>query len=117
MNVTCGECQSVFRVDPAKVPAGGVRARCSVCGAVMQVAGAHAKMVGAGAGLGNGAGSAADPAPGYGGGGNTDSGESWVAEVPQAIQESDAASAPEYYESPPAIAPPRAPTPAAQIPA
>ena len=37
MNVACPECSSVFRVDPAKVPAGGVRARCSVCGAVMRV--------------------------------------------------------------------------------
>ena len=38
MNVTCPECQSVFRVDPAKVPATGVRARCSVCGGVILVA-------------------------------------------------------------------------------
>ncbi len=37
MNVACPECSSVFRVDPAKVPAGGVRARCSVCGGVMRV--------------------------------------------------------------------------------
>jgi predicted Zn finger-like uncharacterized protein len=37
MTVTCEECRSVFRVDPAKVPAGGVRARCSVCGAVLLV--------------------------------------------------------------------------------
>ena len=29
MNVTCAECQSVFRVDPMKVPPGGVRARLS----------------------------------------------------------------------------------------
>ncbi len=28
----------MFRVDPAKVPTGGVRARCSVCGAVLTVA-------------------------------------------------------------------------------
>lgn len=39
MNVTCGTCQTVFRVDPAKVPAGGVRARCSVCGGIFRVAG------------------------------------------------------------------------------
>src|SRR5690606_3543977 len=38
LNVTCVECQSVFRVDPEKVPPGGVRARCSVCGAVIRVA-------------------------------------------------------------------------------
>ena len=37
MNVTCPDCRSVFRVDPAKVPIGGVRARCSVCGGVITV--------------------------------------------------------------------------------
>ena len=37
MNVTCPSCTTVFRVDPAKVPAGGVRARCSVCRTVFQV--------------------------------------------------------------------------------
>lgn len=42
MNVTCGNCQTVFRVDPAKVPAGGVRARCSVCGGVFAVTGGGA---------------------------------------------------------------------------
>jgi predicted Zn finger-like uncharacterized protein len=38
MTVTCPECRSVFRVDPAKVPATGVRARCSVCGGVIAIA-------------------------------------------------------------------------------
>ena len=37
MNVSCPECRSVFRVDPAKVPVGGVRARCSVCGGIILV--------------------------------------------------------------------------------
>jgi len=37
MNVTCPSCSTVFRVDPAKVPAGGVRARCSVCRAVFRI--------------------------------------------------------------------------------
>jgi predicted Zn finger-like uncharacterized protein len=37
VNVTCPDCRSVFRVDPAKVPLGGVRARCSVCGGVISV--------------------------------------------------------------------------------
>ena len=37
MNVSCPDCRSVFRVDPAKVPIGGVRARCSVCGGVIAV--------------------------------------------------------------------------------
>lgn len=31
MNARCTHCGSVFRVDPAKVPPAGVRARCSVC--------------------------------------------------------------------------------------
>lgn len=37
MNVSCPACQTVFRVDPAKVPVGGVRARCSVCAGVFPV--------------------------------------------------------------------------------
>ncbi len=37
MTVSCPECKSVFRVDPAKVPATGVRARCSVCGGVIAI--------------------------------------------------------------------------------
>lgn len=37
MNVTCASCQTVFRVDPAKVPSRGVRARCSVCSGVFWV--------------------------------------------------------------------------------
>jgi predicted Zn finger-like uncharacterized protein len=31
MNVTCPECASTYRVDPLKVPVGGVRARCANC--------------------------------------------------------------------------------------
>lgn len=37
MNVTCPSCSTVYRVDPAKVPELGVRARCRVCAAVFQV--------------------------------------------------------------------------------
>jgi len=37
MNVSCGQCQTVFRVDPEKVPVAGVRARCSVCSGVFWV--------------------------------------------------------------------------------
>ncbi len=37
MNATCTACQTIFRVDPAKVPAAGVRARCSVCSGVFWV--------------------------------------------------------------------------------
>lgn len=37
MNVTCPNCNTVYRVDPAKVPEAGVRARCAVCSAVFAV--------------------------------------------------------------------------------
>jgi len=37
MNVSCPNCATVFRVDPTKVPEGGVRARCNVCSAVFAV--------------------------------------------------------------------------------
>ena len=37
MNVSCTQCQTVFRVDPEKVPVAGVRARCSVCQGVFWV--------------------------------------------------------------------------------
>ncbi len=37
MNATCTSCQTVFRVDPVKVPAAGVRARCSVCSGIFWV--------------------------------------------------------------------------------
>src|SRR5882762_9056914 len=37
MNVTCPSCETVYRVDPTKVPAGGVRARCAVCSNVFPV--------------------------------------------------------------------------------
>ncbi|MBA3340465.1 MAG: zinc-ribbon domain-containing protein [Gemmatimonadaceae bacterium] len=37
MNVSCPECSTIYRVDPAKVPVGGVRARCSACGGVIPV--------------------------------------------------------------------------------
>ena len=70
MNVACPECRSMFRVDPAKIPAGGVRARCSVCGGVITVASENASQrvaaVGAGVAPGNFA-PAPRPAPGAGG--------------------------------------------------
>lgn len=37
MNVTCPNCATIYRVDPAKVPEAGVRARCAVCSAVFPV--------------------------------------------------------------------------------
>jgi predicted Zn finger-like uncharacterized protein len=41
MNATCPGCRTVYRVDPAKVPEGGVRARCSVCRTVFSVGAAQ----------------------------------------------------------------------------
>ena len=37
MNVSCSTCATVYRVDPAKVPAAGVRARCATCSGVIVV--------------------------------------------------------------------------------
>ena len=37
MNTSCPHCGTTFRVDPARVPLGGVRARCSVCRGVFPV--------------------------------------------------------------------------------
>jgi predicted Zn finger-like uncharacterized protein len=37
MNVSCPDCSAIFRVDPRKVPSGGVRARCSVCAGIIRV--------------------------------------------------------------------------------
>ena len=37
MNVTCPNCATVYRIDPAKVPESGVRARCNICSAVFAV--------------------------------------------------------------------------------
>jgi predicted Zn finger-like uncharacterized protein len=37
MNVQCTHCGTVFRVDPGKVPAGGVRVRCSICRGVFEL--------------------------------------------------------------------------------
>jgi predicted Zn finger-like uncharacterized protein len=38
MNVRCPTCQVLFRVDPARIPASGVRARCSRCGNTFTIA-------------------------------------------------------------------------------
>lgn len=37
MKATCPHCTTTFRLDPRKVPAAGVRARCSVCSGVFEV--------------------------------------------------------------------------------
>src|SRR5690606_4920637 len=37
MNVRCPSCETLYRVDPARVPEGGVRARCSTCRSTFEV--------------------------------------------------------------------------------
>ena len=37
MNVSCPHCGTAFRVDPANVPTGGARARCSRCAGIFSV--------------------------------------------------------------------------------
>jgi predicted Zn finger-like uncharacterized protein len=37
MNVSCPECRTVFRLDPAKITSVSMRARCSVCGGLIPV--------------------------------------------------------------------------------
>jgi predicted Zn finger-like uncharacterized protein len=102
VNVTCPDCQSVFRVDPTKVPVGGVRARCSVCGGVIAV----------------GVTRATPPRPAAA------IAEQTAPRVPQpAVAEPHAADAQQAPVQPPSAAPApaeaprRAPTPAAPTPA
>jgi len=98
VNVTCGECQSVFRVDSSKVPAAGVRARCSVCGAVIRIS-SPADAVGAKASVGRATPTAPTPAAATGG---------WTAASDRAVLESEAEAAPEAFAelpAPPVAAP------------
>lgn len=37
MNIRCPQCQTVFRVNPERIPAGGARARCARCSATFTV--------------------------------------------------------------------------------
>jgi predicted Zn finger-like uncharacterized protein len=37
MKSTCPNCGTSFRIDPSKIPAGGVQARCSRCGGVFSI--------------------------------------------------------------------------------
>jgi predicted Zn finger-like uncharacterized protein len=37
MNIRCPQCQTVFRVNPERIPASGVRARCARCGGTFTV--------------------------------------------------------------------------------
>lgn len=40
MNIRCPHCQTMFRVNPDRIPAGGVRAKCARCGDTFLVSGA-----------------------------------------------------------------------------
>lgn len=62
MNVRCPSCQTAFRIDPDKIPAAGVKARCSKCGATFQLNRAGGTDAGAGGSSGRGAGAVAGPA-------------------------------------------------------
>lgn len=74
MKATCPHCGTTYRIDPRKVPAGGVHARCSRCGGVFEVndpeAAAVASLGGAPAAPPAPA-AAPPPAPSYGGGSST----------------------------------------------
>ena len=37
ITVTCPSCSSAFPVDPAKIPEGGVNARCTSCGDIFRI--------------------------------------------------------------------------------
>jgi predicted Zn finger-like uncharacterized protein len=63
MNVQCTHCSTVFRVDPRKVPAGGVRVRCSICRGVFEVAAEGAQAESAAAAAPSSAVAAVTPAP------------------------------------------------------
>jgi predicted Zn finger-like uncharacterized protein len=97
MNVQCTHCETVFRVDPAKIPAGGARARCSICRGVFEVPAANADPAAA-------ADSAPAPRP-------TAAPEPALATPAPAGPRPTAGPAPEAATPPPPAAP--APTPAA----
>jgi len=60
MNIGCPQCQTVFRVNPERIPPGGARARCARCGATFPV---HKQGVPAPAGAGAGMRHESRPAP------------------------------------------------------
>lgn len=46
MNVSCPACETTYRINPRKVPEGGVRARCTECGNVFPVVARVAELAG-----------------------------------------------------------------------
>src|SRR5205085_2915253 len=112
MNVTCPSCETVYRVDPAKVPPGGVRARCAVCSSVFPVnpaTGAAAPAVAAAPRAPAAPASAAAPSP-------APPARAPAAAAPApAARVAPAAPAPPARPATPAVAPP-APAPAGAAP-
>jgi predicted Zn finger-like uncharacterized protein len=96
MNAPCPHCNTVFRVDPARIPAGGARVRCSICRGVFQVgADAPAQPAAmAAAAPPSAPAAAAPPAP-----------------APAAVETPLPAAAPAPAPAAPAAAPPRAGAP------
>ncbi|HUG41066.1 MAG TPA: zinc-ribbon domain-containing protein, partial [Longimicrobiales bacterium] len=37
MNIACPECSTVYRIDPTRVPHGGIATKCRECGAAFRV--------------------------------------------------------------------------------
>lgn len=37
MNIACPDCSTIYRVDPARIPHGGIDAKCRECGATLRV--------------------------------------------------------------------------------
>ncbi len=96
MNAPCPHCNTVFRVDPARIPAGGARVRCSICRGVFQVgADVPAQPVMAAAAPASAASSAAPPS----------------APAPAPVEAPRPAAAPMPAAAAPAAAPPRAGAP------
>lgn len=46
MNIACPDCRTVYRIDPARVPAGGALTRCRACGTRFRIAHAAAQAPG-----------------------------------------------------------------------
>lgn len=107
MNVFCPQCKTVFRVDPRKVPAEGVRARCSVCGGVFEVVAEEKQVAVAAQPAAAAPGPAAAPPPP----------QPAVPDTPAAPPPPAAEPLPEPAIATPAPPPPPPPAPEAEAPA
>ena len=41
MNIVCPECDTTYRLDPARIPIGGIEARCRSCGVTLRIDPGH----------------------------------------------------------------------------